>query len=292
MAKTVRLSAFLVTVSLVLGGCAFISIDLKSFMKPALLQERVLNPGGKDKVMVLEVLGPITTTALREGFRTRQGTLERIDTMLARARKDTDIKAVILRIDSPGGGVTASDLVYRRILEYKTSQRIPVVACITNMGTSGAYMIALAADRIVALPTAMIGNVGVRMTSISFEGLIDNLGIRDQTLTSGKFKDTGSPLHDMSAEEKAILNDIIMDLYQDFITKVKRHRPVTEDDIKIIGDGRVMTANTALKYHLIDGIGYYETALKAVTAAAKIQNPTVVVYRREGENSGGFYSWP
>lgn len=292
MVKTVRLSAFLVTVSLVLGGCAFISIDLKSFMKPALLQERVLNPGGKDKVMVLEVLGPITTTALREGFRTRQGTLERIDTMLARARKDTDIKAVILKIDSPGGGVTASDLVYRRILEYKTSQRIPVVACITNMGTSGAYMIALAADRIVALPTAMIGNVGVRMTSISFEGLIDNLGIRDQTLTSGKFKDTGSPLHDMSAEEKAILNDIIMDLYQDFITKVKRHRPVTEDDIKIIGDGRVMTANTALKYHLIDGIGYYETALKAVTAAAKIQNPTVVVYRREGENSGGFYSWP
>lgn len=292
MARIVRLSSLLIAAALILSGCAFISIDLKSLMKPPALQERVLKTGGKDKVMVLEVLGPITATALRDGFRTRQGTLERVDMMLTHARKDADIKAVILRIDSPGGGVTASDLVYRRILEYKNSQKVPVVACITNLGTSGGYMIALASDRIVALPTSMVGNVGVRMTSLSFEGLIDTLGIRDQTITSGKMKDAGNPLRDMNAEERAIYQDIVGTLYEDFIAKVKKHRPVTADDLKIIGDGRIMTAKSALQYHLIDEIGYYETALKAAESTAKIQNPTVIVYRREGENTGGFYSWP
>lgn len=138
----------------------------------------------------------------------------------------------------------------------------------------------------------MVGNVGVRMTSLSFEGLIDTLGIRDQTITSGKMKDAGNPLRDMNAEERAIYQDIVGTLYEDFIAKVKKHRPVTADDLKIIGDGRIMTAKSALQYHLIDEIGYYETALKAAESTAKIQNPTVIVYRREGENTGGFYSWP
>jgi protease-4 len=132
----------------------------------------------------------------------------------------------------------------------------------------------------------------VLLLSLSFEGLLDTLGIRDQTLTSGKYKDAGSPFRDMSAEEKAIYNDIVMDFYRNFIDKVKQHRPVTEEDLKIVGDGRIMTASAALKYHLIDEIGYYETALKAVETSANIQNPTVIIYRREGENTGGFYSWP
>ena len=121
---------------------------------------------------------------------------------LNKATKDTAIKGVILKIDSPGGGVTASDLVYRRILEYKTTQRVPVVACITNIGASGGYMVALSADRIVALPTSTVGNVGVLIPSISLEGLIDTLGIRDQTITSGKYKDAGSLLRDMSPDER------------------------------------------------------------------------------------------
>jgi protease IV len=292
MPRMERLMAILSLMTLTLSGCAFITLDLKSLMRPTSMEERVIRKGSKDKVLVVEILGPITTTAARDTFMPRQGTLERLDTVFARAKNDTNIKGIILRIDSPGGGVTSSDLVYRKIMEYKGSQRIPVMACITNLGASGAYMVALAADRIIALPTSTVGNVGVLLPSLSFEGLLDTLGIRNQTLTSGKYKDAGSPFRDMSAEEKAIYNDIVMDFYRNFIDKVKQHRPVTEEDLKIVGDGRIMTASAALKYHLIDEIGYYETALKAVETSANIQNPTVIIYRREGENTGGFYSWP
>ncbi|HQP30676.1 MAG TPA: signal peptide peptidase SppA [Deltaproteobacteria bacterium] len=277
---------------LCLSGCAFITVDLNSLTRIPGLEERVLKRGTDDKVLVVEVLGPITTTAVREALAKRQGSLERIDSVLTKAKKDKHIKGVILKIDSPGVGVTASDLIYRRILEYKAGQKVPVVACITNMGASGGYMVALAADRIVALPTSTVGSVGVLLPSVSVEGLIDKLGIRDQTLTSGKYKGAGSVLKDMGPDDKAIYEEIIQDFYQDFLSKVKARRPVNEDDLKVIGDGRIMTARSGLKYHLVDEVGYYEDALKAIEQAAKIKDPTVVLYRRQGENSGGFYSWP
>jgi protease-4 len=276
---------------LMIQGCAFISLDLSSFIQFQPFEERILKSGSDDKILVVEILGPITTTAVRD-FIPRQGTLERLDGIIEKAKKDKNIKGLILKIDSPGGGVTASDLVFSQIKEFKEAQKIPVVACITGQGTSGAYMVALSADRIVALPSAVVGNVGVLLPSISLEGLMDKLGIRNQTLTSGKFKDTGNPLRDMTPEDKAILEGIIKEFQQDFLTKVKEQRPVTAEDLAIIEDGRVMSATSGMKVHLIDKVGYYEDALKAMESLSKTGSPTVVVYRRRGENEGGFYSWP
>ena len=276
---------------LMIQGCAFISLDLSSFIQFQPFEERILKSGSDDKILVVEILGPITTTAVRD-FIPRQGTLERLDGIIEKAKKDKKIKGLILKIDSPGGSVTASDLVFSQIKEFKEAQKIPVVACITGQGTSGAYMVALSADRIVALPSAVVGNVGVLLPSISLEGLMDKLGIRNQTLTSGKFKDTGNPLRDMTPEDKAILEGIIKEFQQDFLTKVKEQRPVTAEDLAIIEDGRVMTATSGMKVHLIDQVGYYEDALKAMESLSKTGSPTVVVYRRRGENEGGFYSWP
>ena len=276
---------------LMIQGCAFISMDLSSFIQFQPFEERILKSGSDDKILVVEILGPITTTAVRD-FIPRQGTLERLDGIIGKAKKDKNIKGLILKIDSPGGSVTASDLVFSQIKEFKEAQKIPVVACVTGQGTSGAYMVALSADRIVALPSSVVGNVGVLIPSISLEGLMDKLGIRNQTLTSGKFKDTGNPLRDMTTEDKAILEGIIKEFQQDFLTKVKEQRPVTAEDLAIIEDGRVMTATSGMKVHLIDQVGYYEDALKTMESLSKTESPTVVVYRRRGENEGGFYSWP
>jgi protease-4 len=288
--SNIRLCVLMVSL-LMIQGCAFISLDLSSFIQFQPFEERILKSGSDDKILVVEILGPITTTAVRD-FIPRQGTLERLDGIIEKAKKDKNIKGLILKIDSPGGGVTASDLVFSQIKEFKEAQKIPVVACITGQGTSGAYMVALSADRIVALPSAVVGNVGVLLPSISLEGLMDKLGIRNQTLTSGKFKDTGNPLRDMTTEDKAILEGIIKEFHRDFITKVKEQRPVTAEDLAIIEDGRVMTATSGMKVHLIDQVGYYEDALKTMESLSKTENPTVVVYRRRGENTGGFYSWP
>ncbi len=276
---------------LMIQGCAFISLDLSSFIQFQPFEERILKSGSDDKILVVEILGPITTTAVRD-FIPRQGTLERLDGIIEKAKKDKNIKGLILKIDSPGGSVTASDLVFSQIKEFKEAQKIPVVACVTGQGTSGAYMVALSADSIVALPSSVVGNVGVLLPSISLEGLMDKLGIRNQTLTSGKFKDTGNPLRDMTTEDKAILEGIIKEFHRDFLTKVKEQRPVTAEDLAIIEDGRVMTATSGMKVHLIDQVGYYEDALKAMESLSKTESPTVVVYRRRGENEGGFYSWP
>lgn len=273
-------------------GCAYISLDLGSFMEFQPFEERVIKEGSADKILVVEVLGPITTTALRDGFIPRQGTLERIEAIFEIAGKDKRVKGIILKIDSPGGGVTASDLLFKEVKAYKEKHKIPVVACITGQGTSGAYMAALSADSIVALPSSVVGNVGVLLPSISLEGLMDKLGIKNQTLTSGKLKDSGTFLRDMNEEDKVILEGIVTEFHRDFVAKVKSIRPVTPEDLVVIEDGRVMTASTGMKYHLIDQVGYYEDALKTMESLAETEDPTVVVYRRKGENKGGFYSWP
>lgn len=277
---------------LVCQGCAFISVDLASIMQFQPFEERVLEKGTKDKILVVEVLGVISTTASRGMVTPKQGTLERIESVLEMAANDQNIKGVILKIDSPGGGYTASDLVFREVMAFKEKKDIPVVACITGSGTSGAYMVALAADRIIALPSAIVGNVGVILPSVSFEGLMDKLGIDNQTITSGKFKDTGNPLRDMTGEDKEILQDIVTEFYDNFIERVKQTRPVSEEDLAVISDGRVMTSSVGLKYHIIDQVGYFEEALAEIQTMSGTENPTVVMYRREGENKGGFYSWP
>ena len=290
--QSLRTFVPLVAGMLLIQGCAYISLDLGGILQFQPFEERVIKEGSAEKILVVEVLGPITTTALRDGLIQRQGTLERIDAITEIAGKDKRVKGVILKIDSPGGGVTASDLLFREITAFKEKHKVPVVACITGQGTSGAYMAALSADSIVALPSAVVGNVGVLLPSISLEGLMDKLGIKNQTLTSGKLKDSGTFLRDMNEEDRAILEGIVKEFHRDFVAKVKSIRPVTPEDLAVIEDGRIMTASTGLKYHLIDQVGYYEDALKTVESLAGTEDPTVVVYRRTSENKGGFYSWP
>jgi protease IV len=285
-------SFFLVMLFVACTGCAFVSLDLGSITQLQPFEERVISKGTKDRILVVEVLGMIRTTNRHDSFMPKQGTFERVENVLDIAKDDKRIKGIILKIDSPGGGYTASDLIFRKIQDFKSSQKVPVVACITDQGTSGAYMIALSSDYIVALPSSVVGNVGVLMPSISLGGLMEKLGIAEQTVKSGKLKDAGSPLHDMSGEEKTLLKSIVMEFYDKFIERVKSRRPVTKEDITVIQDGRVMTADMGKKLHLIDEVGYYEDSLKKISTLANVENPTVVVYRRRGENKGGFYTWP
>jgi len=275
-----------------LSGCAFVSVDLSSLTQISPLEERVIREGSDQKILVIEILGLIRTTGSRDTFIHRQGALERLDNVLEKAEKDKKIRGVILKIDSPGGAYTASDLVFRRIREYKTEQAIPVVGCIVDQGASGAYMAVLAADYIVALPSSVVGNVGVLLPSVSFEGLMEKVGIENQTITSGNLKDAGTPLRDMTPEEYELLKGIVMEFSSHFMSRVKEARPVTEQDIAVFQDGRVVTSKTGKDLHLVDEVGYYEDALKKVESLAHVEDPTVIVYRRKGENRGGFYSWP
>lgn len=281
-----------ILLSLACGGCAFVNLDLGSMTRLQPFEERVIHEGSKDKVLVVEILGLIRTTDNHSSLMPKQGTFERLENVLDQAKKDEKIRGLILKIDSPGGGYTASDLIFRKITGFRAAQKVPVVACIVDRGTSGGYMTALASDYIVAAPSSVVGNVGVLMPSISLGGLMDKLGVANQTVKSGKLKDAGTPLRDMTKEEEALLNGIIMEFSANFLERVKSVRPVTGEDLAVIRDGRVLTATQGKSLHLVDEVGYYEDALKKVEALAGVKDPTVVVYRRAGENRGGFYSWP
>ncbi len=280
------------SVLMMIPACAFVNLDLKSLMTLEPMEERVLYQGTKDKILVIEILGPITITSMKGMIKPKEGTVERLDAVLKLAAKDKAIKGIIVKIDSPGGWTTASDLTYRKINGFRKARKIPVVACIVGSGTSGAYMVSLASDKIIAHPTSIVGNVGVLIPSLSLEGLMDKLGIKNQTITSGKYKDSGNILRDMTEEDRKILEDLVMEFYRDFIAKVEKDRPVTKEDLEVISDGRVMSASSGLKYHLIDEVGYYEDAVKDVEELAGIKNATIVMYRHKGEKDGGFYSWP
>ncbi len=277
---------------LILNGCSLISVDLDSFMGPQPMQESVLVQKSADKILIIEVLGPISTAGIQSTFSYTEAVYERLDEILRKAGRDHDIKGILLRIDSPGGEATASTLTYRALKQFKNERNIPVLALITNYGTSGAYMAALSADKIMALPTSIVGSVGVIMPSLNFTGLLDKLGIEDTAITSGELKDAGSPTKKMTDKDRAIFEAIIMEEYGLFIEMVKENRPVTEADLQIIGDGRIMTPSAAKQHNLIDAVGYYEDALKMLSGMIGNDDLSVVRYRRRGESEGSFYTWP
>src|SRR5262249_43032332 len=166
---------------------------------------------------------------------------------------------VVLRIDSPGGSVSASDTLYHEILSWKTEKKKPVVAFFNGLSTSGAYYLAMASDQIVAHPASVTGSIGVIMPGLSIEGLMDKYGVADQTLTSGPFKDTGSLFRDMRPDEKKQLQSVIDDLYGRFTEVVATGRPALDKaKIHSLADGRVYSAQQALAVGLVDRLGYLE----------------------------------
>jgi protease-4 len=187
----------------------------------------------------------------------------------------------VLRINSPGGTVTASDIVYNEILEFKKKAKKPVVACLMDVAASGGYYVACAADRIVAHPTGVTGSIGVMMELISIEGLFQKIGVSAMAIKSGDKKDMGSPFRQLSAEEKAIFQATIDSMYNRFVDVVVEGRPkLSRDQIKKLADGRIYTAPDAEKNGLVDKVGQLSEAIELAKQAADVTKAHVIMYTR------------
>src|SRR5207253_2836967 len=151
--------------------------------------------------------------------------IARVHAELKKAADDERVKAIVLRVNSPGGGVTASDDVYGEIVRFKKERKVPVVAALGDVAASGGYYVACAADRIVAHPTTVTGSIGVIMTSLNLEGLLAKVGVRNQTFKAGEHKDILSPLRGATAEERRIVQSILDDLHARFVSVVREGRP-------------------------------------------------------------------
>ncbi|OGL12550.1 MAG: hypothetical protein A3J45_06350 [Candidatus Rokubacteria bacterium RIFCSPHIGHO2_02_FULL_69_13] len=280
----------LLLVALFLAGCSVISIDFTPRIQP--LREQTVEGTGAGKVLLMDLSGVISEEPLVSlgAQAPRVSLLARVREELKKAEDDDRIQALVVRINSPGGTATASDILYRELSTFKARKKIPVVAAIMDVGASGGYYVALAADTIVAHPTTVTGSIGVVMLTLNAEGLLQKVGIAPLAIKSGAKKDMGSPFRGLSDEERQIFQGVIDDLYGRFVSLIAKERRMPEDKVRAFADGRIYTARQAKELGLVDRVGYLEEAVEAAKQAARLSEARVVMYHRPREYRSNIYS--
>ncbi|MEN6311308.1 MAG: signal peptide peptidase SppA, partial [Acidobacteriota bacterium] len=272
-------AAPLLLVLAILAGCSpHFHLD---FLGEEKMAEVVLVPGPAEaKVLMIDVDGVISTEIDTGLFSREKNAVSRVYERLERAARDPRIKAVVLRLDTPGGEITASDMIYHEVLKFKERTKKPVVGLMMGIAASGGYYIASACDHIIAHPTTLTGSIGVISIFPDFGDLMAKIGIKVNVIKSAEAKDSGSPFRDMTAEEKKLFQAIIDEYYQDFLNVVAANRGerITPDELRTIADGRVYTAPQALRLKLIDAVGYFDDAFAKTLSLAGLKSARLVGY--------------
>lgn len=294
MPSLLRRSLLAALLSVVAGGCVLVTGDFDPLSRrPRPLSEHVVSGTGRAKVLLIDLSGVIASEERSGplGIGASESSVARVRAELDLAAEDDDVRAIVLRINSPGGTVTASDIVYQALMRFKAERRVPILVQMLDVAASGGYYAALAGDEIVATPTTVTGSIGVIFTNVSFAGLMDKLGVRDQTVASGAMKDIGSPLRSMTPAERSVLERLIGDFQARFVALVRERRPtLTPDMSATMTDGRVFSADQAVQGGLIDRIGYLEDTIDAAKRRAGVTDARVIRYRRANEFDDGIYA--
>ena len=276
---------------LLLAGCSVVSIDLRPKIRP--LEEETVEGKGRSKVVLMDLSGLLADETPGLSLNPeppRVPLLARVQEELRKADKDDRVKALIVRINSPGGTITASDTVYREIDEFKRKKKIPVIAAIMDVGASGGYYAALAADTITIVPTAVTGSIGVVMLTVNAQGLMEKIGVAPVAIKSGPMKDAGSPFRPLTPEERAVFQGVIDDMYGRFVSLIAKSRKMTEARVREFADGRVYTAQQALQLRLVDRIAYLDEVISLAKEQAGLDEARVVMYHRPKEYRASIYA--
>lgn len=191
------------------------------------------------------------------------------------------VKAIVLRIDSPGGGVVPSQEIHDAVKRVRAKTNKAVIASLGSVAASGGYYIAAETDRIVANPGTLTGSIGVIMETANVEGLLQKIGVEGVVIKSGKYKDVGSPLRKMNEEERALLQNVMDDVHTQFIEAVADGRAIEFREAQALADGRIFTGRQAKDVQLVDEIGDLEDAIQLAANVVGIEGePRVVEPRR------------
>ena len=228
----------------------------------------------ENTVAVIHLDGVISSTP-PEYFSTTGITPARVRDLLDRADVP-NIKAVVVQVNSPGGSVVASDEIYHMLLDFDK----PVVVWMGDVAASGGYYISCGGDYVIAHPDSLTGSIGVISQFINAEGLMEKVGVEALVITSGPHKDIGSPFREMTAEEQALWQTIIDEVYGDFVAVVARSRDLPEETVRELADGRVYTGRQALENGLVDAVGTPDDAVaKAAELGGIVGEPHVIELR-------------
>lgn len=201
---------------------------------------------------------------------------------LKKFAEDDDIKAIILHLDTPGGGAAASEEISREVKRIRAEKKKPIVVSIASVGASGGYYIASAADKIFANQASVVGSIGVIAEWVNYGELLRWAKLKQVTIKAGEFKDTGDPSRELTPAERDYLQGMINDMHSQFIRSVAEGRRMKFEDVQQIANGKVWTGEQALGLHLVDQIGGFQDALKDTAKAVGIkEEPTVVKPERE-----------
>jgi protease IV len=288
MAKMHRvvISFFLLLSAAAQHGCVTVNL----VEPPGPVQEVQLSGSGDGKVLLLDLSGVISSQD-QEGLIPQPNVLATFKEELTKASKDEKIKAIVLRINSPGGTVNASDILYHELKTFKATKKIPVIASMMDVAASGGYYLAMATDAILVHPSTVTGSIGVIMLTVNAKGLLEKVGVEASAITSGPRKDMGSPFRTMTSEEKEIFQGVIDSFYHRFLTVVQEGRPqLSADQIKKLADGRIYSGEQAKAAGLVDEIGYLDEAIELAKKNAGLTEARVVTYRRHGEYQNNIYS--
>lgn len=279
--------------ALCLTGC-FNGLLLKPTQVDGPLTESVMADSDscwcKNKVAVIDVDGMLmnmrTSSLLGSGENPVALFREKLDA----AACDRRVKAVVLRVNSPGGAVTASDIMYRDLVNFRRETGKPVVVCMMDVAASGAYYLAMGSDLVYAHPTTVTGSIGVIMSLYNAAGLFSKLGVTSDPIKSGPNKDIGNPGRPMTAEERAIMQGMVDSFYGQFVHIVAEGRHMPEEQVRVLADGRVYTGVEAQKLGLVDRVGYLDDAIQAAMQLACICDATIIAYDRCEGYRGSIYA--
>ncbi|WP_164669713.1 signal peptide peptidase SppA [Virgibacillus doumboii] len=242
-------------------------------------QEEVVEEGTGSKIAVLELEGVIQNTSAASLLNTGAYNHERFLDMIETAGEDRTVDGIILRVNTPGGGVVESDEIHDKIVEVKEEYNKPVYVSMGNTAASGGYYVSAPADKIVAHPATLTGSIGVIMESINYAEFANKHGINFNTIKSGEFKDIMSPSRKMTDEEREILQTMIDDMYADFVQVIVEGRDMSESKVRELGDGRVYTGEQAKENGLVDALGSMEDTIAMMEEDNGWTNAKVIEYK-------------
>jgi len=239
---------------------------------------------GGAMVIVMKSLSPSSTPLFSEkiGVIPVEGTIsssQTVTSQLVEFRKDAGIKAILIKVNSPGGAIAPSQEIYREI-----EKTIPVKKVVVSMGTvaaSGGYYIAAAANKIVANPGTITGSIGVIMEFVRVEDLLTKIGVDLEIMKSGEFKDIGSPDRKLTQREREILNAMIMDMQNQFVEAIVRGRGLSLEEVQRIADGRIFSGARARELGLVDVLGNFQDAVEITKELAGIRGDVTLVYAKK-----------
>ncbi len=275
----------------IFSGCAFVNLNLPTGKGP--LQEFVVEGEGKDKILVIDVTGIISDKPRRAGLAGKKPPLPaQIREELQKAKDDPLVAGIILRIDTPGGTVSASDTIYHEVQDFRRRSKKPVYATITGLGTSGGYYVASAADKIHVHPTAVTGSIGVIAMQLNLEGMMEKIGIKDKTYTTGKNKGMFSPLRADTPEEQEIIQTLLESFHERFVDIVfgARKSQLSREAVATLADGRPYTAKQALDNGLVDAVAYMDETIETMKLDLGLDEARIIRYVRPGGYGGSIYS--